>query len=133
MDFRSPCHLKKHVSNTGVIISSNKQSVYNTIMKFGILLHGGAGSNKRKIRNKAYTEQEEEIRKTIGQAACSGFDVLNHDYNPLVKRNNNNNSTCAAVDAVELAVAIMEDGGVFNAGVIGSCLTSDGQWKWMLQ
>jgi hypothetical protein len=62
MDFRSSCHLKKYVSNTGVIISSNKQSVDNTIMDLGILLHGGAGSNKRKIRNKAYTEQEEEIQ-----------------------------------------------------------------------
>ena len=96
-------------------------------MNFGILLHGGADSNKRRrTRKRAYNKQEEEeILKTIEQAACSGFDVLNHDYNPIINRGKNNNA-CAAVDAVELAVAIMEDSGVFNAGIIGSCLTSDG-------
>jgi hypothetical protein len=53
-------------------------------MNFGILVHGGAGSNKRRIRKKAYNEQEEEIVKTIKQAACSGFDISDHDCIPVL-------------------------------------------------
>ena len=43
-------------------------------MNFRVLVHRGAGSNKRRIRKKeAYNEQEEETVKIIKQAACSFF------------------------------------------------------------
>jgi L-asparaginase / beta-aspartyl-peptidase len=69
---------------------------------FGILIHGG--SHTRKI------ERIKETKISLQSSISCGFDLLK-----------NGNS---AVDAVESAVASMEDSGLFNAGV-GSCLTID--------
>jgi beta-aspartyl-peptidase (threonine type) len=91
-----------------------------TIKNFGILVHGGAGSNKRKTK-KFFNETE--IAKIIEQAACSGFDILkNHTTNT-----NNNNTNTFALDAVEIAVVLMEDSGLFDAGILGSYLTADAE------
>ncbi len=91
-----------------------------TIKNFGILVHGGAGSNKRKTKKNF---NETEIAKTIEQAACSGFDILkNHTTNT-----NNNNTNTFALDAVEIAVVLMEDSGLFDAGILGSYLTADAE------
>ena len=85
-----------------------------TIKNFGILVHGGAGSNKRKTK-KFFNETE--IAKIIEQVACSGFDILkNHTTNT------NNNTNTFALDAVEIAVVLMEDSGLFDAGILGSSL-----------
>jgi L-asparaginase / beta-aspartyl-peptidase len=70
---------------------------------FGILIHGGASTEKMKKTN--------EITKSLKSAVSYSFDLL--------KRSSNR-----AVDSVEAAVASMEDSGVFDAG-IGAYLTID--------
>lgn len=86
---------------------------------FGILLHGGAsGSNKRKIAKQPSKGGEVRVTKAIEQAASCGFDVL---------RNANANESSTALDAVEIAVASMENSGVFDAGIVGSYLTMDSE------
>src|SRR5690349_8146703 len=87
---------------------------------FGILIHGGAGSNKGERHSK-----EADITRIIEQAACNGFDILKSNY---VHTYNSTNTACtAALDAVEIAVTFMEDSGLFDAGILGSYLTMDAE------
>lgn len=76
--------------------------------KFGLVLHGGAGSIKRGQMN---AQQEEEYAKVINQCLQTGYKILE------VGR--------PALDAVEAVINIMEDSPLFNAGK-GAVLTSDG-------
>lgn len=76
---------------------------------FGILIHGGAGTEKIKKSSK----RAKDIINSLMSSVCNGFEILRKE-----------NGT--AVDAVEIAVANMENSGVFNAG-LGSCLTVDKQ------
>jgi L-asparaginase / beta-aspartyl-peptidase len=76
---------------------------------FGILIHGGAGTEKIKKSSK----RAKDITNSLVSSVCNGFEILRKE-----------NGT--AVDAVESAVANMENSGVFNAG-LGSCLTVDKQ------
>jgi L-asparaginase / beta-aspartyl-peptidase len=76
---------------------------------FGILIHGGAGTEKIKKSSK----RAKDITNSLMSSVCNGFEILRKE-----------NGT--AVDAVESAVANMENSGVFNAG-LGSCLTVDKQ------
>ena len=76
---------------------------------FGILIHGGAGTGKIKKSSK----RAKDITNSLISSVCNGFEILRKE-----------NGT--AVDAVESAVANMENSGVFNAG-LGSCLTVDKQ------
>ena len=76
---------------------------------FGILIHGGAGTEKIKKSSK----RAKEITNSLTSSVCNGFEILGKE-----------NGT--AVDAVESAVANMENSGIFNAG-LGSCLTVDKQ------
>jgi L-asparaginase / beta-aspartyl-peptidase len=76
---------------------------------FGILIHGGAGTEKIKRSSK----RAKDITNSLVSSVCNGFEILRKE-----------NGT--AVDAVESAVANMENSGVFNAG-LGSCLTVDKQ------
>jgi L-asparaginase / beta-aspartyl-peptidase len=73
---------------------------------FGILIHGGAKS--RRISKSS--EREDEIEEFLRSSVSFAFDAL--------KRGN------SSIDAVEAAVSIMEESGVFNAGK-GACLTID--------
>jgi beta-aspartyl-peptidase (threonine type) len=91
-----------------------------TMSNFGILIHGGAGSNKGEMHSK-----EADIIRIIEKAACNGFDILKGNYTHI---NTGTNPACtAALDAVEIAVAFMEDSGLFDAGILGSHLTMDGE------
>ena len=81
----------------------------STLYDFGILIHGGAGTEKIKKSSK----RAKEITNSLTSSVCNGFEILRKE-----------NGT--AVDAVESAVANMENSGVFNAG-LGSCLTVDKQ------
>jgi isoaspartyl peptidase/L-asparaginase-like protein (Ntn-hydrolase superfamily) len=72
-----------------------------TTKNFGILIHGGAGSSKRVTHSK----EEADIIKIIKQAACNGFDFLKSNYN--IHTNNSTTAASAALDAVEIAVAII--------------------------
>ena len=65
---------------------------------FGILIHGGAKTKKIKRSSK----RADEISRFLKSSVLDGFNLL--------KKGN------SAVDAVEAAVVIMEDSGVFNAG-----------------
>jgi beta-aspartyl-peptidase (threonine type) len=90
-----------------------------TVKNFGILIHGGAGSKKRIAKE---SSKAAEIAKTIEEAVCSGFDILKN--NAMHTRNDTNTF---ALDAVEIAVVIMEDSGLFDAGILGSYLTMDAE------
>ena len=72
---------------------------------FGIVVHGGAGSFVQ-----GSSKEFGRRRKDLEQSATSGFNVLSKKG--------------SATDAVEEAIRVMEDSGVFNAGK-GSCLTID--------
>src|SRR5919198_1483037 len=86
-----------------------------TIRDYGILIHGGAGGSKRRRKKSA---SEAEIAKTIKQAARTGFASLKYD---------SMNRNTSALDAVEKAVTIMEDSNLFDAGILGSYLTTDAE------
>mgnify|MGYP000014572741 CR=1 FL=1 len=70
----------------------------------GILLHGGAG------RYALNEQRKEKIKNAIRRAAIAGFGLLEN----------------SAVEAVVESVRIMEDSGLFNAG-LGSALTLNGR------
>jgi beta-aspartyl-peptidase (threonine type) len=82
----------------------------------GILIHAGAGNQLFADRN---SNRIEEIRKTLELSASLGYDFLD-------KNNDDMNPTCV-LDAVETAVAMMEDSGLFDAGIKGSYLTAKGE------
>lgn len=75
---------------------------------FGILIHGGAKTKKIKRSSK----RADEISRFLKSSVLDGFNLLKKGSN--------------TVDAVEAAVVIMEDSGVFNAGA-GAALTIDKQ------
>ena len=77
---------------------------------YGILLHGGARSEKIN----ASSNRAKKMCKFIAHASNEGYFLL--------KRGN------SAIDAVEYAIIMMEDSGIFNAGK-GSCLTLDGHME----
>lgn len=81
---------------------------------FGIMVHGGAGSE----RIKESSERAAKIANALKESASVGYDLIIKDGR------SSDSSNSSAVDAVEAAVASMEDSGLFNAG-LGSCLTLD--------
>jgi len=98
---------------------------------FGILVHGGAGSN----RDFSTGEQiRKKIAKTLETAACEAFNVLKDSSSSSKDKNPNDSgkktttySPTKAIDAVESAVVAMENSGLFDAGIRGSYLTMDGK------
>ncbi len=76
--------------------------------KFGLILHGGAGSIKP---GQLSAEREAEYNKVIMQCLETGYKILEEGR--------------PALDAIEAVINIMEDSPLFNAGK-GAVLTSDG-------
>ncbi|HXH19193.1 MAG TPA: isoaspartyl peptidase/L-asparaginase [Chitinophagales bacterium] len=75
--------------------------------KIVLVMHGGAGTIKKGID----PEREENYRKDFAKALKAGYKILHEGG--------------SAIDAVETAVALLEDSPLFNAGK-GSVFTSKG-------
>ncbi len=78
------------------------------IKKFGIVIHGGAGTIER---SKMTPEKERNYRTGLERALAAGYDILKRGGSSL--------------DATEAAVRVLEDDPHFNAGK-GSVFTSAG-------
>ena len=74
---------------------------------FGIVVHGGAGS-VRPVPRGAHSLRKEKLQKSVS----AGYRILQ--------------SGGSSLDAVEEAIVVLEDSGVFNAGS-GACLTVRGE------
>jgi beta-aspartyl-peptidase (threonine type) len=77
--------------------------------RLGFLIHGGAGVIKR---GSLTAEQEKEYRAKLEEAVTAGYKALQAGK--------------TSVDAVEIAIRILEDSPLFNAGK-GAVFTSDGK------
>ena len=76
------------------------------MQKFGIVVHGGAGSKTRSLRRDA------SLRKSVlSKAVSCGYECLRKGG--------------SSTDSVEEAIKVLEDSKIFNAGA-GSCLTLEG-------
>lgn len=84
-------------------------------VNFGIMIHGGAGTEK--IERRSSSKYSQKILRALENSVSIGFDILEKSGHSIYEDG-------GAIDAVESAVASMEDSGLFNAG-IGSCLTFD--------
>ena len=80
-------------------------SALNSEENFGIVVHGGAG-----VMSGLSEESQQQIHKKIQEAVSRGYSILEEGG--------------SSIDAVELAVSILEDSPLFNAGR-GSVYTSD--------
>lgn len=89
-----------------IIISQNTFS--QTIHKFGIVIHGGAGTI---LKTNMTAEKETLYTAKLNEALKTGYNILN--------------SGGTAIDAVNAAINIMEDSPLFNAGK-GAVLTEKG-------
>lgn len=85
--------------------TNNKQKM----QKFTLVIHGGAGTI---LKEHMTPEKETAYNEALKQALKAGYDVLK--------------SGGTSLDAVEVAIIIMEDSPLFNAGK-GSVFTNDGK------
>jgi beta-aspartyl-peptidase (threonine type) len=88
--------------------SAAKQIMQTNPKKFGLLIHGGAGTIER---SKMTPETEREYRAGLERALAAGYEIL--------KRGG------LSLDATEAAVRVLEDDPHFNAGK-GAVFTSAG-------
>jgi len=77
--------------------------------RLGFILHGGAGVIKQ---GSLTPEKEAEYRKKLEEAVLAGYKALQNGK--------------SSVDAVEIAIRILEDSPLFNAGK-GAVFTADGK------
>ena len=77
--------------------------------RLGFLIHGGAGVIKR---GSLTPQQEKEYRAKLEEAVMAGYKALQAGK--------------TSVDAVEIAIRILEDSPLFNAGK-GAVFTADGK------
>jgi L-asparaginase / beta-aspartyl-peptidase len=87
--------------------TKQRQSPQNP--RLGFIIHGGAGVIKR---GSLTPEKEAEYRKKLEEAVTSGYKALQDGKTSL--------------DAVEIAIRILEDSPLFNAGK-GAVFTADGK------
>src|SRR3954466_13552136 len=71
----------------------------NKPMKFGMVIHGGAGTIDR---SKMTPENEQAHRAGLEQSLKTGYDILQRGGSSL--------------DAVEAAIGVLENNPLFNAG-----------------
>ncbi len=90
------------------ILSACSNDKPDTEKKYGIVIHGGAGSI---VPGRYSSEQEEEFEKKLAEALEAGYEILENGGSSL--------------DAVEAAVIILEDSPYFNAGK-GAVFTASG-------
>jgi len=76
-------------------------------LRYGLIVHGGAGSLQRGLKGDIDLR-----RKILRKSVSEGYTILH--------------SGGTSLDAVEAAVVVLEDSGVFNAGK-GSCTTIEGK------
>ena len=76
--------------------------------KFGLVIHGGAGTMDR---SKITPEREQEYRETLKRSLAAGYEILKNGGSSL--------------DATEAAVRVLEDDPHFNAGK-GAVFTNAG-------
>src|SRR4051794_35774752 len=74
-------------------------SVLNTMKKFGIVVHGGAGTLRKRDMS---PEKEKNYRIGLEEAIEKGYEVLENEG--------------SALDAVESAVRTLENHPYYNAG-----------------
>lgn len=77
--------------------------------RLGFIIHGGAGTIKR---GSMTAEKEKEYRDKLTEVVMAGYKALQDGR--------------SAVDAVEIAIRMMEDSPLFNAGK-GAVFTADGR------
>src|SRR5690242_5623153 len=77
--------------------------------RLGFIIHGGAGTIKR---GSMTPEQEKEYRDKLTEVVMAGYKALQDGKTSL--------------DAVEIAIRMMEDSPLFNAGK-GAVFTADGK------
>lgn len=77
--------------------------------KFGIAIHGGAGTI---LRSSMTAEKEKEYTSALREALCAGYAVLEKNG--------------SALDAVEVAIRSLEDCPLFNAGK-GAVFNNNGE------
>ena len=93
--------------NLLIVASSTAQTKAN-LMKFGMVIHGGAGTIER---SEMTAENEKAHRGGLERALKAGYDVLQRGGSSL--------------DAVQAAIQVLEDDPLFNAGK-GAVFTHEG-------
>lgn len=102
------CVLKRFILVSFIFLFAFTQTVFSQSQKFGIVIHGGAGTI---LKSSMTAEREAEYIAKLNQVLEAGYKILN------------NGGT--ALDAVNAAINIMEDSPLFNAGK-GAVLTEKG-------
>lgn len=91
------------------VFAENKQRQSPQNPRLGFVIHGGAGVIKR---GSLSPEKEAEYRKKLEEAVVAGYKTLQDGK--------------SALDAVEIAIRLLEDSPLFNAGK-GAVFTNDGK------
>ena len=110
-DARIPSMLRLHFTiwlGSFLLAGSLTAEQKNLPMKFGMVIHGGAGTIER---SEMTAENEAAHRAGLEQALKAGYEVLERGGSSL--------------DAVEAAIQVLEDNPLFNAGK-GAVFTHEG-------
>ena len=103
--FSSPCSLRlRSPAGPGILQLQSPQNP-----RLGFVIHGGAGVI---TRGSLTAEEEAEYRKKLEEAVLAGYRALQDGR--------------SGMDAVEIAIRILEDSPLFNAGK-GAVFTADGK------
>ncbi|GBD89397.1 isoaspartyl peptidase precursor [bacterium BMS3Abin04] len=96
------------ILTTGCLKKVNVHEKGKAKIKFGLVIHGGAGNIRKDIFTK---EQEQKYENKLREALLTGYSILEKGG--------------SSVDAVEKTIQILEDSPLFNAGK-GAVFTNAG-------